>query len=185
MTKRRNPNLPSNRIKDLSSMTKLEEGLYYLVKYDVVFSEEYYHIYKNIVTKFKKEHTLIDELVKGYVDKFIDSMLSNPGITNPMSSFYELISYPIFAGLIKNKKKINLSDFNIRLDFMKTMMSYNLDANSNNESFITLVWFNFGEHGKLQEFQTTVGNGIIQHYNKDYKIEKIIFADGKEEKIPL
>lgn len=182
--------IPKNLRAEYDKIKTPKDSFVFLSRTDIVMNDNFYIIFDNVIKKISKDnHIETYQLALGYMDSVIDALIPISPIHRALSSFYQMILYPLFIKSYKTPKK--LSEFNINVNFIKNIMLTNLRNLRVNEYMengddvtLKLFYFKFNSKIQLVEFETMRSGGIRQVYNKDYNIKSIIMADGEEIKVP-
>lgn len=175
---------------DYKNVKDIHDAYLLLNKTDMVINDNFYIMLNHIINNFdKKDQSKVRILLYQYLDRMLESMLPLSPLHRSLSSFYELIFYPLF---VKNHKiPHKLSHFNINVDFIRNVLLSNMSElyktnsdESGDDRCVKLIFFKFTNTLKLHEFMTTKSGGIKQLYDKNYNIKSIIMADDSEIKIP-
>ena len=189
--KKSNSIIPGNLQVEYNKIKNPNELFLFLGKTNNVINDNFYIIFEMLINKFDKDNqTVIRQSAINYMDNMLDAMLPASPLHRALSSFYQLIFYPLFVKSYRTPKK--LSDFNINAEFIRNIMltnMYNLRTNeddygSDDDSTFKLFYFKFNKNLKLVEFILYKSNGVKQVYDKNYKLKSIIMADNEEIKIP-
>lgn len=182
--------IPKNLQTEYHKINETKDVFYFLNKSDLILNDNFYIILDSAIKKIKGQkpiHTYGEVL--NYMDNMLDALLPVSALHRSLSSFYELIFYPLFAKSYRTPKK--LSDFNIDVKFIKSILTTNLHNLRNNtegdnedDLCVKLTYFRFTNSIKLSELITTKSGGVKQVYDKNYRFKSIIMADGEELKIP-
>lgn len=174
---------------DYEDICDVNDAYLLLNKTDMILNDNFYIMLNHIIKNFHKdEQSEIRNTLYRYLDGMVENMVSLSPLHRSLSSFYELIFYPLFSSKSGINKK--LSQFNIDVKFIKDVLLTNLhslnkmdDKNDGDDHCIKLIFFKFTDDHKLHEFITKKTGGVRQVYDKNYKIKSIIMADDFELKI--
>jgi len=180
--------IPSNLRVEFNKIKELEEAFIFLNKTDIVLNDNFYIIVDSLLKKFKSSERVASyEFILDYLNSLVDALIPVSPLHRSLSSFYQLIFHPILHKTFRKPKK--LSDFNIRIDFirdiiLKNMENLRADESSGDDDCVKLYFYKFDSRFKLSEFMTIKSGGVKQVYDKNYRMKSIIMAGGEEIKIP-
>lgn len=175
---------------DYKNVKDINDAYLLLNKTDMIINDDFYIMLNHVIKNFdKKDQAKVRNLLYQYLDRMLDAMLTISPFHRSLSSFYELIFYPLFTKNYKIPHK--LSHFNINVDFIKDVLLTNMSElykisldESGDDICVKLVFFKFTSNLKLHEFITTKSGNVRQVYDKYYNIKSILMADNSELKIP-
>lgn len=175
---------------DYKNVKDINDAYLLLNKTDMVINDNFYIMLNHVIKNFdKNEQSKIRILLYQYLDRMLEAMLPLSPLHRSLSSFYELIFYPLFVKNYRTPHK--LSHFNINVDFIRNVLLSNISELNNinsdesgDDRCVKLVFFKFTSDLKLHEFITTKSGNVRQVYDKYYNIKSILMADNSELKIP-
>lgn len=187
---KKNSIIPSNLRAEFNKVKELEEAFIFLNKTDIVLNDNFYIIVDSLLKKFKSsEREVFHESILEYLNSLVDALIPVSPLHRSLSSFYQLIFHPILHKTFRKPKK--LSDFNIRIDFIRNIILKNMQNLREDEqelngddNCVKLYFYKFDSRFKLSEFMTIKSGGVKQVYDKNYRMKSIIMAGGEEVKIP-
>ena len=158
-----------------------------------VFDRDYYNLYISEIGELKNIFGVSDGLEFHKIFKTTMYNLFLALNTSPeidivsISTILGLLMHPLWENFTDKWKNKSYESFNIRIDFFTNLRDTNSDyvIEGALDKVLYISRFEFTKQNKLKTF--TLHNhtaNISQVYNKDYKIVKVIFADGEEVKIP-